>query len=232
MDDTKAEIEFRELQIKSICPHADQWPTEYMHQKALVVAANDAVAFVRDAYAQFDRIDQNQDLTPDAKKRQRASLAGELIAKLEASKRLASAREAVEHVLQKYEQKINSRLEPAIDPQSVGIHAQIRGQLLALKDPKERMAFLGRNGNDLTLISAALSAPPYLSGLSDAEVALLRQNLEQHAPPEVIRERAFVYKAIAEVERGWRAAQSRIAKRGGLLPMGASASKPAAANAA
>jgi hypothetical protein len=206
----------RELELKTICPHADQWPTEFLHQQALVAAANTAVAFLREAYAQLDRIDQNHDLTPEAKQRRRAVIGGELITKLKTSKTLACAREAAERMLQKYEQKINSILQPATDPQSVGIHAQIRAQLLGMKDPQERTSFLQRNGTELTLISAALSAPPYLSGLTDAELALLRKNLENQVQPEVIAERDFVQKAMEEVERGWRAAKARIAKRGGL----------------
>jgi hypothetical protein len=62
------------------------------------------------------------------------------------------------------------------------------------------MSFLERNGNDLTLIAAALSAPPFVSGLSEIEVTLLQKNLERHGPPEVIRERDFVEKALAEIE--------------------------------
>ena len=61
-----------------------------------------------------------------------------------------------------------------------------------------------------------VSAPPFVSGLTDAEVAFLSKNLEQHAPPEIIKERDFVQKALAEVERRWRGARARLAKRGGL----------------
>ena len=138
------------------------------------------------------------------------------IGKFESSQTFTRAREAAEQALAKYEAEINSNLKPATDAQSVGLHAQIRGQLLAIKDPKERMNFLGRNGSDLTLIAAVLNAPPYVCGLNKAEVALLRKNLERHAPPEIIQERDFVHKALDEIERGWRAARARIAKRGGL----------------
>jgi len=208
--------EFFETQLKTLFPTASAWPSEYVHQKALLAATNECGALVREAHAELDKIDGSRDLTSEAKKRQRAELATELIAKLEASKALTRAREAVDYVLQKYEAKINSNLKPATDPQTVGVHAQIRGQLHAMKDVKERMSFFGRNGSDLTLISAALSAPPYVSGLSDAEVALLRKKLEQHARPEIVDERDFVHKALTEVERGFRAARARIAKRGGL----------------
>jgi hypothetical protein len=187
-----------------------------VHQKALTAAANECTALVREAWAKLDEIDCNRDLTPEAKNRKRAELASELIGKLEASKMLTRAREAAEYVLQKYESNINSKLQPATDPQSVGIHQQIRQQLLAITDPRERLKFLERHGNDLTLISACLSAPLFLSGLADHELALLHKNLEAAAPPEVIKERDFVHSALAEIKRGFRAARARIAKRGGL----------------
>lgn len=226
--------EFREVELKSLCPNADEWSREYMHQKALIAAANEVRAFVREAYTRLDQIDANRDLTPEAKKRQRAKLASEFVGQLEASKALTRAREAVADVLQKYEAKINSNLEPAADPQSVGVHAQIRSQLAAIKDPKDRVSFFGRNGSDLSLISAVLSAPAFVSGLTEAEAALLRKNLERHAPPEIIKERDFVHTALAEVERGFRAAKDRIVKRGGLdkLPDGSWGQAAAHQNAA
>jgi len=64
--------------LKSICPNADKWPTEYMHQKALVAAANERHAhFLRDANSKLDAIDTNRDLSPEGKQRQRAELASE-----------------------------------------------------------------------------------------------------------------------------------------------------------
>lgn len=208
--------DFQTLRLKSLCPHADDWPIEYMHQKMLVAAAKEVRAFLRDADAKFDAIDANRDLSPEGKQRQRVELATEFIGKLEGSAALTRAQEAAKSAHDKYQAKIDTNLTPATDPQAVGVHAQIRGQLLALKDPKERMNFLGRNGNDLTLISAVLSAPAYVSGITEAEAALLRRNLERHAPPEIIKERDFVHSALAEIERGCRAARARIAKRGGL----------------
>ena len=139
-----------------------------------------------------------------------------LSAKLDASPTRARAREACEYVLGKYEAQITSKLQKADDTQTVGVHAQIRAQLHDLKDAKERMSVLAKHGSDLTLISAALSAPAYVSGLTSAEISLLRSNLEKHADPAVIKERKFMQGTLAEIERGVRAVRSRIANEGGL----------------
>jgi hypothetical protein len=212
MDDTQ----FFELQLASLFPSASKWPSEFTHQRTLLGAVNEATELMRRAQGKLNHIAANKDLTPEAKKRQWAELAAEVIAELEGSATLIRAREAAEHALQRYEEQISSKLTPATDAATVGVHTQIRDQLRAITDPKDRMNFLARNGNDLALISAVLSAPAYVSGISDAELALLRRNLEQHTDSAIIHERDFVRTALAEVERGYRAARSRISKQAGL----------------
>jgi hypothetical protein len=127
-----------------------------------IAAKNECTALVREADAKLDKIADNPDLTPEAKKRQRAELAREFITKLEAAKTFSRAREAAEYVLSKYQTKIDSNLTPATDAQSVGVHAQIRGQLLAMKDPKERMSFfnsLGVRARWVARVTAPIRSP-------------------------------------------------------------------------
>jgi hypothetical protein len=209
-----------EMQLKTLFPSASTWPSEYVHQRALHGAFNEATALSRAAERDFRKLDDDSDLTPEAKKRHRAELANQYNAKLERSATYARASEAVEYVLQKYDHQINGKMQKATDPQTVGVHTQVRAQLHDIKDPKERLNFLAKHGDDITLISAVLSAPAYVSNLSGHEVALLRSSLEKHADPEVIKERDFVKAAWAEIERGFGAAKSRISKRGGLQQSG------------
>jgi hypothetical protein len=128
------------------------------------------------------------------------------------------AREAAEQALAKFEHRINSALKPAEDVAAVGVHAQIRDRLLALTDTKERVNFFAKNGKDLTLIAAALGAPAYLSNLTPAEETLLRRNFEACAPPEIVAERDRVITALAELDRGYRAAAARVTKLAALRP--------------
>jgi hypothetical protein len=113
----------------------------------------------------------------------------------------------------RWEQKINSNLQLPTDPAAVAAHVQIRDRLASMKDTKERMSFLEKHGSDLTLISAVLTAPAYLSGLDDGELAYVRSKLEKLAPPEIVNARKATQKAMAEVERGWRAAPGRVTAR-------------------
>jgi hypothetical protein len=179
-------------------------------------AKNEAIALLRAAEKEVRRLDADPDLTPEAKQRHKAEIGNQFIAKLANSPTYARASESVEHVLERYETLITSKLQKASDPHTVGVHAQVRSQLLAIKDPKERLAFLTKHGSDPVLISATLSAPPYLSGLDDGEISLLRANLEKLADPSVLEQRDLTKSSWAALSRGFRAAASRISKRAGL----------------
>jgi len=208
--------EFQALQLKAICPSADQWPSEYMHQKTLVAAAKEARTLWSDATAKLDAVDANRDLSAEGKQRQKVKLATDILAQIAASNTPERVRKVVAEVLQKYEQKISANLKAATDAQQVAVHAQIRDRLYAMADAKERMSFLEKHGSDITLISAVLTAPSYLSGLGDSEYAFARSQLEKLAPPEVIAARDQTQKTLAKVELGWRTIRARIAQHGGL----------------
>jgi hypothetical protein len=209
----KADKAFRELQLKSICPHADQWPTEYMHQKTLVVAANEARTFLRDAYVKFDAIEANRDLSPEGKRRQRVELGIAIIVKMQASKTLARAHETIAQVTQRWQDRIDVNIKRPTNPHEEAVQAQIRDRLFNMGDG--RMSWLEKNIDD-TLISAVVAAPAYVSGLTEAEYQFVKLQLERHAPPEIIEARAFVQKASAEIERGWRAVIARVGERASL----------------
>ena len=66
--------EFFEMQLKTLFPSAGGWPADYVHQRALLGAVNEATTLARDAEAEFRKIDNNRDLTPEARKRHKAEL--------------------------------------------------------------------------------------------------------------------------------------------------------------
>jgi hypothetical protein len=87
------------------------------------------------------------------------------------------------------------------------VYAQVRDRLFSMKN---RMSFLEAHASDPTVASAILTAPLFLSGLSDAEVAMVRLKVEQHIAPEIIEARDATAKAMQEVEEGWQRAQDVI----------------------
>jgi hypothetical protein len=97
--------EFAELQLRmTIVPQQVRWPApEYLQWQRLHEAANEARDRVRKAYMHMDEIDRYPGLSPDDKYRQRSKTATKAIADFEASKTLARAREAVEHVVARHD---------------------------------------------------------------------------------------------------------------------------------
>jgi hypothetical protein len=168
---------------------------------------------LRDAYAYFDAIETNRDLSPEGKHRQRAEYGTAMIAKMQASKTLEHVRDTVGQVTQKWQNKIDANIKRPTNPHDEAVHAQIRDRLFNMKDG--RMSWLEKNTDD-TLISAVLSAPAYVSGLTGAEFQFVKLQLERQAPAEILEARTAAENALAEIEQGWRAAKARIAKRGGL----------------
>ena len=78
------------------------------------------------------------------------------------------------------------------------------------------MAFLEKNATDPVVAAALLTAPPFLSGLSDAELALVKHKVEQHISPEIAEARNATLKAMREAEQGWQRAIAKIGERAGL----------------
>jgi hypothetical protein len=66
-----------------------------------------------------------------------------------------------------------------------------------------RLAFVERNLHDATLVSAILTAPAFLSGLSDTEVGVIRGKIEERVSPEIVKARSDTAKALAETGQGW-----------------------------
>jgi hypothetical protein len=59
-----------------------------------------------------------------------------------------------------------------------------------------------------------------LSGLSAAEVGVVRQQIAERINPLVARAKSDTLQALADVEQGWRNAVRQIAERGGLTQVG------------
>jgi hypothetical protein len=198
-------------------PNREQvrWPApEYVHWQRLHSAANEARERVSNAYKHMAEIDCNADLSREGKERQRREAAVQAIADFEASKTLARAREAVGQVIEQWAAKVGLTIKAASNIHEATVHAQIRDRLAAMKDG--RMGFLEKNATDPVVAAALLTAPPFLSGLSGAELALVKHKVEQHVSPEIAEARDATLKAAKEAEAGWQSAIRKIAERAGL----------------
>jgi hypothetical protein len=208
--------DFSELQLRAmIVPEQVRWPApDYVHWQRLHAAADEARQRLSKAHALMDEIDRNPDLSREGKERQRRQAAAQAIADFEASKTLMRAREAVTHVVEQWNQKVGLVVKPASNIAEATVHAQIRDRLAAMENG--RMGFLEKSASESMIASAILTAPSFLSGLSDAELALVKHKVEQHVSPEIAEARESTLKAMKEAEVGWTRALGLIAERGGL----------------
>ena len=78
------------------------------------------------------------------------------------------------------------------------------------------MGFLEKSAADPVVASAILTAPSFLSGLSDVELAMVKHKVEQHISPEIADAKAGTLKALEEAEVGWQKAIAKIGERAGL----------------
>ena len=121
--------------------------------------------------------------------------------------------------------KIDEAIKPAADHGQAVTYGQIRGHIAGL-DAKARLAFIDKHLDDAdgVVVSAVLTAPEFLSGLSVTEIGLVRDKLARRTfDAEIIAERERVAKAMAVAERGWLRAATLIEERGGLRPVKARA---------
>jgi hypothetical protein len=209
------DIAFSELRLKAtIVPQQVRWPAaEFVHWQRLHAVADEARERVSKAYAQMEEIDRNADLSREGKGRQRRKAATQAIADFEASKTLVRAREAVTFVVEQWNAKVGLVVKPASNIAEATVHAQIRDRVAAMKS---RIGFLERNAANPVVASAILTAPSFLSGLSDVELTMVKYKVEQHVSPEIAEARAATLKAMNEAEQGWQKAIDKIGECAGL----------------
>ena len=89
---------------------------------------------------------------------------------------------------------------------------------LARMQAEDRQACLlyTSDAADPVVASAILTAPSFLSGLSDTELTLVKHKIESHIAPEIAEARAVTLKALKQAEIGWQKAMSKIGECAGL----------------
>ena len=226
MDDYQFEL----LQIKAaVCPSKDGWPSPdvqvsimgdkptisggMLHWSALHAAVDDARERVTKAFAKMAAIDGDRNLSPAGRDLKKREIADATIAGFQKAKTLADARYSVERQISKWDKQLGLAPE---QPSTIGdamIHAEIRSHLASLK-AGERMAFIDAHTADVA--AAVLAAPSFVSGLSPAELGIVKQRIAVRANPELAKSKAETTRALADAEASWRSAIRQISERVGL----------------
>jgi hypothetical protein len=208
--------EFSELELRAtIVPQQVKWPApEYLHWQKLHRCADEARERVAQAWAAFDAIDNDSDLSPEGRERKKKKVADEASAGFKESRTLTAAKEVVERQVAKWAERTGMATKPPTNIAEAVVQSEIRAHLAAIKDSK--MSFLQRHVTDPRVASAVLGAPPFLSGLTDAEIAVVQKRIEEHVAPEVAEARNATLKALEQAEQGWQRAMNKIGERSGL----------------
>ena len=173
-------------------------------------AVDDARERVTKAFAKMAAIDGDRNLSPAGRDLKKREIADATIAGFEKAKTLADARYSVERQISTWDKQLGLTLE---QPGTVGdamIHAEIKSHLAALRSG-DRMAFITTE-----VAAAVLAAPSFLSGLTTAELGVVKQRIEVRANPKIADAKAETAKALAHAEQGWGAAIRQINDRAGV----------------
>ena len=212
MDDS----EFDALRLRSsICPNLERWPTDTTHWAALVRAGGEMRAIVSKGLKEIAAVDANKQLSAEGKRTKKHEIARQALNQLQEPGSLLRARSTVMDQMQRWAAKVSTNIKPAEDHATAVLHAQCREKIASLKEG--RIAFLQKHGTDPTVASALLEAPPFLSGLSEGELAMVRDAVEKKfLSPEIVEAKGKVADALLETERSLRAGQAMIRQHAGL----------------
>ena len=117
--------------------------------------------------------------------------------------------------MKRWSDKIAAAVKPPADHVEAVMFAQVREKVAGLD--KDRFSFLKAHGAEPTVAAALLSAPPFLSNLSEAELTLLRNEIERkYLGQEVVEAKAATERAYSDCVAAQRAAKATIAGAAGL----------------
>ena len=187
MDDKRflRDRETRAMDIASrIAPKMASWPvnTEYVHWTRVVNATEEARARLAAYFAARDEIEGDPRLTAAGKAEEKRKAAQKALLGFAKSKALSRAEESVDGVMSKWDDQLKAALKPAANEVEAALHGEIRRYVAGLKD-KQRLAFLEQNASDPIVAAAVLEAPPFLTGLTSAEAAMIKHKIEASVLP-------------------------------------------------
>jgi hypothetical protein len=131
---------------------------------------------------------------------------------------LTRARDSVQQQQTRWEKELGLVPEqPTTLAESVQL-SEIRAHVAGIKD--NRVGFITKHADDPRVVAAVLGAPAFLSGLTDAEMGVVKSEIAKRVNPKLAASKDEALSALADVERGWRNASNQIRSRAGLEKVG------------
>jgi hypothetical protein len=207
--------QFSEVKLMTIVPHSVRWPEagRAIHWDALHKAVDAARNAVRKASEQAAAIRADSDLSPEGMHRRLADMAVRAISDLEGSGALQRARTSVQSATELFENRVSTEanIKAPTDISGALMAQEIRAHVAKQQSPRN---FVTKNADDDRVVSAVLTAPAFLSGLSDTEFNAVAHAVKNRANPEAVQHRDESQKALEHLEAGWNKAIREIATMG------------------
>lgn len=154
--------------------------------------------------------EQDQDLSPEGIMRRRTLIGQQALIELADFKPLQVAEKAVANNLAFLEQRMVELPKPTTNSIEFMMEQEIRGYLNHEKSP---INVVLKSMSDQRMISAVLTAPPYLSGLTDTQWNMVRERARAALHPEQAEMQEWLNKALSEVREGMAAAKRIVLER-------------------
>jgi hypothetical protein len=154
--------------------------------------------------------EQDQDLSPEGIIRRRSQIGQQALTELADFKPFQVAEKAVANNLAFLEERMVELPKPTTNSVEFLMEQEIRAYLNQEKSP---INVVLKSMSDQRLVSAVLTAPPYLSGLSDTQWNMVRERARAALHPEQAEMQEWLKKALAEVREGMAAAKRILLER-------------------
>jgi hypothetical protein len=197
-----------------ICPQMSRWPTSggehsWLRMKDAVMEMHGLARALED---QCSGVESDPDLNAGAVSRRTAELGKRAIGELAEFSALQKAQKAFENNLSQLEQKMKELPVQANDAPSVLRQQEIRAWISRQRSPIDAAV---KGLNDPRIVSAILSAPHFLSNLSQAEHDLIASRCREALFPAQIAMKTQLTKAFGELNEGVSAAKRLLLERTG-----------------
>lgn len=200
--------------LAQIIPNSVDWPADDITMAWVKI--RECPAPLRNLVKTVDiacsEIEADPDLNPNGIRKKLEAIGLKALEELRVYKPLVAAEGWVkEHMRVMAERTVKLPDAPA-DAATISLNYEIREFVRAKESP---FTFLMNNLTDQQMMGAALNAPAYLVGLTEAQKNLLREHAEAAIAPEQVKARNSFEVALKQIRQGVAAAKRIIAKRTG-----------------
>jgi hypothetical protein len=154
--------------------------------------------------------EQNRDFSAAGIMRRRLELGRQALTELANFKPFQAAEKATLDNIDYLEKKMIDLPQPPTNVADVALAQEIRSYVSKQKSPIDVAV---RAMSDHRILSAILNAPPFLSGLSDAEFKVVRERARAALHPEQVKMQQQLTKSLEELRAGLAATKRMLLER-------------------